>query len=541
MNISTRFYLISSLLLVFVISIGLFGINGLQRVNRDLESIYRDRVVPLKLLKSIADNYAVAIIDAANKANAGLFTAEETLAGVDASSIRIKENWGIYLATELTPEEEALVREAKLLFAEADAATALFREALVGRSGSLAGELTAFDGPLYDQIDPISGKITELVDLQLAVASEVYAASSARYQTLFRVSAGMVCAALMIGGLLTWRVTRRISLDLRSMSTRLAEGADSSSTAAEQVSASSQSLAEGASEQAASIEETSSSLEEMTSMTKRNADHAQRAKELSQQTRAAADTGAKHMTKMDRAMADIKSASGEIAKIVKTIDEIAFQTNILALNAAVEAARAGEAGMGFAVVAEEVRALAQRSAQAAKETAGMIEDSVTKSETGVAISAQVADSLTQILDRAREVDGLVAEIATASSEQSEGINQVNTAVTQMSQITQANASSAEESAAASQTLRSQAEELRSVVAQLGALVGGASRGSEAPPIQSEKLPARLSTGSPIESVTARKTSSQSDQGVEHAGETAKSSDASFWAESPEEIGASNVR
>jgi methyl-accepting chemotaxis protein len=257
----------------------------------------------------------------------------------------------------------------------------------------------------------------------------------------------------------------------------LDEGADQVASAAAQVSSSSQSLAEGASEQAASLEETSASLEEVASMTKRNAEGAQQAKGLSGQTRAAADMGAADMEAMKVAMDEIKTSSNDISKIIKTIDEIAFQTNILALNAAVEAARAGEAGMGFAVVAEEVRSLAQRSAQSAKETAAKIEVAISKSEHGVRISGKVAVSLAEIVEKARQVDALVAEIARASLEQTQGIGQVNTAVGQMDQVTQSNAGTAEETAAAAEELSAQSCVMRDGVGQLLKLVGGSAKAS----------------------------------------------------------------
>ncbi len=251
------------------------------------------------------------------------------------------------------------------------------------------------------------------------------------------------------------------------------DGADQVASASAQVASASQTLAEGASQQAASLEETGASLEEISSMTKRNADNSQSAKSLASQTRAAADTGAADMSEMSSAMDAVKASSVEVGKIIKTIDEIAFQTNILALNAAVEAARAGEAGMGFAVVADEVRNLAQRSAQAAKETATKIEDSIAKSNHGVQISGKVGASLQEIVTKARQVDDLVAEIATASNEQSQGIGQVNTAVSQMDKVTQSNAATAEESAAAAEELNAQAASQKQVVSQLLALVGAA--------------------------------------------------------------------
>jgi len=231
-------------------------------------------------------------------------------------------------------------------------------------------------------------------------------------------------------------------------------------------------LAEGSSEQAASIEETSSSLEEMSSMTKRNADNAHKANDLARQARGAADNGANEMQAMSQAMNEIKTSSDDIGKIIKTIDEIAFQTNILALNAAVEAARAGEAGMGFAVVADEVRNLAQRSAQAAKETAGKIQGAIEKTAQGVEISAKVGAQLQEIVSKVRQVDELIAEVSAASKEQSQGIEQVNTAVGQMDTVTQSTAAAAEESASAAEELSAQAATLKASVYELMRLVGG---------------------------------------------------------------------
>jgi methyl-accepting chemotaxis protein len=278
--------------------------------------------------------------------------------------------------------------------------------------------------------------------------------------------------ATVIGAVASFFITRSITKPIKNLADTLAASAEQTASAAGQVASASQSLAEGASEQAAALEETSSSLEEMSSMTRRNAETAGKVKELGSQARQAGDLGVEDMNAMTKAMDAIKTSSDDIAKIIKTIDEIAFQTNILALNAAVEAARAGEAGMGFAVVADEVRGLAQRCAQAAKETSAKIEDAVQRSTAGAEISGKVAHSLQVIVAKAREVDSLSGEVAAASQEQSQGITQVNTAVTQMDKVTQSNAANAEESASAAEEMASQAAALKEAVSELMQLVDG---------------------------------------------------------------------
>jgi methyl-accepting chemotaxis protein len=287
-----------------------------------------------------------------------------------------------------------------------------------------------------------------------------------------RINLGLGLGALIVGFGAMWYTARSITQPIMTAAEQLSSGAKETSAAAGQVSVASQKLAQGATAQAASLEETSASLEEMAGVTNRNAESANRANDLTRQARKVADAGADDMQRMTAAMHEIKTSSDDIAKIIKTIDEIAFQTNILALNAAVEAARAGEAGMGFAVVAEEVRALAQRAAQAARETADKIEGAISKTTQGVQISGKVSASLAEIVEKVRTVDELVAEVSTASREQSQGVKQIATAVNQMDQVVQSNAAGAEESASASEELTAQSMTLQHIVEQLHALISG---------------------------------------------------------------------
>ena len=279
--------------------------------------------------------------------------------------------------------------------------------------------------------------------------------------------------ALLIGILMAVFITRSITLPIRRVIEALNEGADQVASAAGQVASASQSLAEGSSEQASGIEETSSSLEEMSSMTRQNAENAGQANSLMAETRQVVVQANASMSQLTLSMTDISKASEETFKIIKTIDEIAFQTNLLALNAAVEAARAGAAGAGFAVVADEVRNLAMRAADAAKNTSGMIEETVKKIKSGSGLVTGTNEAFQQVAARSDRVAELIGEITAASIEQAQGIEQVNLAVTEMDKSTQQNAATAEESASASEELNAQAEQMKRVVGELVAMVGSA--------------------------------------------------------------------
>jgi len=292
------------------------------------------------------------------------------------------------------------------------------------------------------------------------------------------VKAGMEQTALwllplsILVGLAVYFLMSSIGNRLRALIQSISESSRQLTSAVAQISMSSQSLAQGASEQSSSLEETSSASEEIASMTRKNADNSRSAaEEMDKVDRRVKDSNAA-LGEMAASMNDIRESGGKIAKIIKVIDEIAFQTNILALNAAVEAARAGEAGAGFAVVADEVRSLAHRSAQAAKDTAPLIEDSIAKSNEGSSKLEQVAAVIHAITESAAKVKILVDEVNLGSREQARGIEQVSIAIRQMSEVTQSNAASSEESAAASQELAAQAESMNGIAKELRLVVEG---------------------------------------------------------------------
>ena len=314
----------------------------------------------------------------------------------------------------------------------------------------------------------LAGQLVVMNTTDAATTVEAVTTEASLLKTLTLAGVALSIVAFLVLGFM---ITGSISNPLQRIATSLGGGAEQTASASLQVAQSSQDMAQGASEQASSLEETSASLEEITSMTKQNSDNATMAMNLSAAANASAAKGADAVAKMEQAIGEIKKSADETAKIVKTIDAIAFQTNLLALNAAVEAARAGDAGKGFAVVAEEVRNLAQRSAEAARTTSLLIETSITHAERGVSTTEEVAAALREIADQSSKVSQLVNEIAAGSREQAQGIDQVNTAVAEMDQVTQRTAASSEESASAAEELSAQADSMREMVAELLAMVG----------------------------------------------------------------------
>jgi methyl-accepting chemotaxis protein len=418
-------------------------------------------------LKSITLQFALARDDAAMNAQKTAFKTENQHAVQELAELERHAT---------NPQTAGLIAGLKTAVQDYQGVAEKFQQEL--RGGDFEKSMATLDQQVMPAQNKVEAALLQLTEHYFQLSGS---AGSTTSELIAKADRIVTVGGIILGGLtvlclvITSTVTRLISKRLRETNHALNTSTGVVQDNAGLVAGSSHTLAEGSSSQAASLEETSASLEELSSMTKRNAESAQQAKEAATEARASADAGAEHMKAMADAMSTIKASSDDIAKIIKTIDEIAFQTNILALNAAVEAARAGEAGMGFAVVAEEVRALAQRSATAARETAAKIEDSVARSQQGAQISGEVARSFEKIQQQILNLDTLVAAIATASQEQTQGINQVTSAVCQMDQITQANAASAEETAAASQELNTQAAVLSEAVANLRSVIGDKSQ------------------------------------------------------------------
>jgi methyl-accepting chemotaxis protein len=334
-----------------------------------------------------------------------------------------------------------------------------------GDFGAADAMVKGMDRPPTDAVDALVARLQQVI-VGVREAQKADVAASIRWSTITVMA---VFVGILFVVALIIRTTRREMVDLAA---ELIVSAQQTTSAAGQVSTSAQSLSQGATEQAAALEETSASMEEMASMTRKNAENATHAAALVTDVAAQVGESNAALAGMVASMASIKESSNKVAKIIKTIDEIAFQTNILALNAAVEAARAGEAGMGFAVVADEVRNLAQRSAQAAKDTAELIEESIARSNEGAGKVEQVAKAIGTITGSVAQVKGIVQDVREASQQQTQGIDQVSQAIAQMEKVTQTTAATAEESAAASEELNAQAETSLSVIGKLQVLVGG---------------------------------------------------------------------
>jgi methyl-accepting chemotaxis protein len=327
--------------------------------------------------------------------------------------------------------------------------------------------------PQRKLIEAIDGLIKYQEEMTRKTAED----AAAKYSSARILLIGISALAILSGLAISFFLTRGVTKSLNKVIDGLSEGAEQVIAASGEISGATQSLAEGSTEQAASIEETASSLEEISSMTRQNTQHAGQADILMKEAGQVVGQANDSMKELIKSMDEITLASEDTSKIVKSIDEIAFQTNLLALNAAVEAARAGEAGAGFAVVADEVRNLAMRAADAAKNTSNLIEMTVKKVKDGAGLVSKTNEAFVKMASTASNVAQLVAEIAAASREQSQGIEQVNNAVAEMEKVVQQNAANAEENAAASEEMNAQAIQMQVFVEDLFAIVGSNGNGN----------------------------------------------------------------
>ena len=470
------------------LSLGVLGYVGLERMATVLENIGHNRVPDLQYLAALNTERMTIRAQTLD-----VWLEENSEQQVAVDSYRRIQNQRRQSWTRVDAAMEGLKgiprqsERGRALMIELDREYRAWRGAYVVLDGLIEqlatsgtperrAELYVQYREAYVQMVPISDRMgavfVQLTENNAANTNRMIdeSVAAAHFFELLAMVASLVGVALALGlGIL---ITRGINNSLKKIADSLGSGAEQVTAASGQVSSASQQLAQGASEQASSLEESSAALEEMASMTRQNADNAGKADSLMGETKKVVGEGARAVAQVSTAIGQIKKSAGETAKIIKTIDEIAFQTNLLALNAAVEAARAGEAGKGFAVVAEEVRNLARRAADAARTTAELIETSQKQADSSVGVVDNLTKSFAGIEDSSGKVAVLVSEIAAASKEQAQGIEQVNTGVAEMDKVVQQNAANAEESASASEELSSQAQELNAMVEELLAMVGG---------------------------------------------------------------------
>lgn len=470
LKIANKLYLLiamASVMLIFASSVGFYFT---KKMAANTATLYADRAVPLAQFGNIRDdimrvNGELLLMIITNNATQKTSLKKE----ISVNLAEIEDSFAAYEKTKLDPFEVETISKYKNYYQSfITIKERLYNFVDQEKDAQAIAYYNANDDIIYKLADAAMS----LADYNEKVAKGLDETNDKAAQTatilLLLTSIGSL-AFLIFTGLM---IANAITAPIKNAIDTLNIGSDEVSSAASQVAAASQALAEGASEQAAAVQETSSTLEETSSMVHQNRENTQQAAVLARQAKQYAEQSNSEMVKMSTSMADLKNSSNEIAKIIKVIDEIAFQTNILSLNAAVEAARAGDAGKGFAVVAEEVRNLAQRSAQAAKDTTVIIESNIDLSENSVNIAKAVKDSVESIAEQANKVSDLLEEISVATNEQAQGVEQINKAVSQMEMALQSNAATADESAAASRSLQEQAISVRDIVDSLVVLVDG---------------------------------------------------------------------
>jgi len=471
-DMRTKLFACVASLSVLSVLLGFAGLSAIGSFN-DLFAVSIDKTVEKANLAHDISNGSSELASGQRNIILGVYSKDSSRVEDGKEGLR-KSSESIQKAIErihpmlATEEDRSLVSDVSARLAEVQP----FYEEIVRQCA--AGNPDAAAKIAKDSAQPIYQKIktaaTRLEDIQAELLAGDKTTVSDLVSRTRWTTAGLLAFSLLAAGFVVFTVYK-VTDQLRGAIAEMGEGANQVSAAAAQVSSGSQSLAQGSSKQAASIEETSASTEEINSMARKNSESSRAAADLVANSQQKFAQTNRALEEMVVAMSEITAGSGKISKIIKVIDEIAFQTNILALNAAVEAARAGEAGMGFAVVADEVRNLAQRSAQAAKDTAALIEDSIAKSNGGKVKVDEVASAIHAITGEFSRIRTLVDEINLGSQEQAKGTGQIGRIITQMEQATQKNAASAEESASVAEELNAQSMSLTEVVNRLADVVG----------------------------------------------------------------------
>ncbi len=503
LSIRAKLWLLVASLLVLTLATSITLMLELNSANQRMASIYNDRVIPMQQLKLIADAYGIKLVETTNKVYNQQILAEsgkDTLTQVrnDAQAA-----WNAYMQTQLTAEEKALADRVNTLLEaispRIDDVLRLFERDDHEGLGSF------IEYRLFPSVSPLAASLQQLSAMQEQLALQAYEeaqAASTRTMMLAAVTVAILLVlALISASLIIRTITRnldsavqvaetvaqgdlrshievtskdelgRLMLALKGMNNnllsivgRIRESSESIATGATQISTGNNDLSQRTEEQASNLQQTAASMEELASTVRHNTDNAQQATTLARNAAHTASQGGEAMEQVTQTMETISASSRKIADIIGVIDGIAFQTNILALNAAVEAARAGEQGRGFAVVAGEVRALAGRSAEAAKEIKLLIQQSVSQVNEGTTLVEATGKTIGEVVQQVQSVAALIQEISNASQEQSQGTSQVSDAIAQLDQVTQQNAALVEESAAAANSLSYQAAELNRLVA-----------------------------------------------------------------------------
>jgi methyl-accepting chemotaxis protein len=487
MTVGKKLSLTIALLVAFSIGIGVIALVVTSRMYRYQEAVVND---PLPAIYHSAQIRSTSK-ELRTKMLMHIGSRSKTeMAAYDAEIGQLRDQ----IKTILHDSEKTMVRaDQRAAFARIEPAFDRFLAAwepirAISRGGNRDRAFGMYQKSVEAVSDDLMAAITVFFEANKKYSDELTLQSSRAAASARWWIGSMLAAAVLFGAVFGFYFVRSTNTTLHFAVAELRASSAQTATASSQVAVSSQALAQGASEQAAGLEETSASAEEITSMTRKNAENSQTAAELMSTVDQHVKEGNRTLEQMVVSMHEINASSDKISKIIKVIDEIAFQTNILALNAAVEAARAGEAGMGFAVVADEVRNLAQRSAQAAKDTARLIEESIAKSNDGSTRLQEVTEVIRSITESAAKVKTLVDEVNLGSQEQARGVDEISKAITQMSQVTQGAAAHSQESAAASQQLSAQATAMDAIVVRLRKLIESDVESGEASRIVKTKAP-----------------------------------------------------